>query len=189
MTVEEIFDKLSSHLVLGLMTHEQFCNYYDFLGLQGYKRCHEYHYMKENLAYRGICRYYINHYNKLIPESKFENPEIIPANWYKYTRFDVDANTKKNAVKSGLQKWKEWETTTKKLYEQMFKELMNIDEVAAACKVKELVHDVDMELKKIDRYILEKEAVNYDIGHIISEQKHKHEKYKKKAEKMGINIC
>ena len=44
MTIEEIFGRISQHMIRGMMTHDQLASYYDFLGLRGYKRCHEYHY-------------------------------------------------------------------------------------------------------------------------------------------------
>ena len=47
MTVEEIFSKISQRMIGGLMFHEQMSNYYDFLNLRGYKKCHEYHYLEE----------------------------------------------------------------------------------------------------------------------------------------------
>lgn len=190
MTVEEIYRDIAKHMIEGMMMHEQLANYYDFLGLDGYKRCHEYHYMMETCSYRGICRYFINHHNKLIPYEEVENPEVIPENWYNYTRQDVDATTKKNAVRNGLTKWVEWERNTKLFYEQMYKELMDINEVASACKVKCLIMDVDCELKKAERYLLNKAAINYDINSIISEQRSKHDKYKKKMEKdIKVKIC
>ena len=163
-----------------MMVHEQFANYYDFLGLYGYKACHEYHYIEETLSYRDICGYFINHYNKLIPDAPIENPNIIPASWHNYKRQDVDPNTKRNAVKTGLQTWRDWELGTKKLYEQMYKELMDLNEVASACKVKELIMDVDGELVNIGCYLLNKEAVNYDIGHIIGEQEKKRKEYQRR---------
>ena len=190
MTVDEIFKDLSKHMIKGLMVHEQMANYYDFLGLGGYKRCHEYHYMKETCSYRSLCRYYINHFNKLIPDSEIENPKIIPDSWYNYTRQDVDPSTKKNAVKNGLVTWYEWERDTKILYEKMYKELMNIGEVAAASKVHCFLMDTDDELKKVERYMLDKMATNYDINGIIAEQKNKHTKYKKKMEReLKVSIC
>ena len=190
MTVDEIFAEVSAHMIKGLMIHTQLADYYDFLGLQGYKRCHEYHALKESCSYRGINRYFINHYNKLVPEKEIENPDIIPENWYRYTRQDVDANTKRNAVKSGLEKWVEWEQDTKKFYEQMYVELMNLQEVSGALKMKELICDVDQELKKAQRYHLNKMATDYNINSIISEQGRKHKKYKKKLEKeIGVRIC
>ena len=189
MTVDEIYTNLSKHMIQGIMTHEQLANYYDFLGLKGYKRCHEYHYLKETISYRKLCRYYINHHNKLINETEFEAPTIIPASWYRYTRQDVDANTKRNAIKTALDMWAEWEKSTKKLYEQSYKQLMELDEVASAMFVKGLICDVDCELKKVERYQLNKSATNYDMVIIIEEQHDKHEKYKKKIEEIGKELC
>ena len=189
MTVEEIYSKLANHMLQGIMTHEEFANYYDFLGLKGYKRCHEYHYLDEICQYRGLVRYFINHHNKLI-ETEIEAESVIPESWYRYTRQDVDATTKRNAVKSGLQKWVQWERSTKHLYEQMYQELMKIDEVASACKVKELIMHVDCELKKAERYLLCKEATNFDLGSIIAEQSHKHDKYRRKIMKdVKVELC
>ena len=185
MTVEEIFSGLNAHMIKGMMIHEHLANYYDFLGLKGYKRCHEYHYLDESINHRKLNRYYINHFNKLIPESKIDDPDVIPDGWYRYTRQDVDSNTKRNAVKTGLEKWVMWERETKKLYERMYKELMDIDEVAAAMFVKGMICDVDCELKKAERYHLNKIATAYDIVDIIEEQKSKHDKYKKMMEKIG----
>jgi hypothetical protein len=189
MTIDEIYSKIASHMIKGMMLHEELADYYDFLGLQGYKRCHEYHYLDETCAYRGLCRYYINHHNKLILKVEFDNPNVIPDSWYKYTRQDVDNNTKKNAVKNGITVWVDWEKETKSLYEQMYKELIAIDEIASALKVHELICDVDCELKKAERYYLNKKAIDYDLTEIIAEQKPKHEKYKKKMKKLGVSIC
>lgn len=189
MTLEEIYGKLSAQMIKGMMLHEQLANYYDFLGLKGYKRCHEYHYLQETCAYRGLCRYFINHHNKLIPEMPIENPKVIPESWYKYTRQQVDSATKKNAVKNGLTVWVDWEKETKTLYQNMYKELMELGEVASACKVDELIKDVDCELKKAERYQLSKKAIDYDLGVIIAEQSKWHNKYKCKEKKMGVRIC
>lgn len=189
MTVEEVFSKIAEHMINGMMFHEQMANYYDFLGLQGYKRCHEYHYLDETIAYRKICRYYINHYSKLIAEPSFNNVSAIPENWYSHIREDVDTNTKRSAVQSGIEKWVIWERETKRLYEDMYKELIGLGEVAGAMKVQELVCDVDHELKKAERYWLNKQAVDYNISDIIAEQKSEHKKYKRKMEKLGRELC
>lgn len=190
MTIEEIYADIAAHMIKGMMIHEQLANYYDFLGLGGYKRCHEYHYIEETVEYRRVCRYFINHHNKLIPEKPIENPNIIPESWYKYSRQDVDSATKKNAVKNGLTSWVNWEADTKRFYEDMYKQAMEIGEVASACKIKELVMCVDNELKKATRYHLNKEAIGYDIGAIIAEQNKMHDTYKKKIKKeYSIHLC
>lgn len=189
MTVEEIYAKIAQHMVKGLMFHEQLANYYDFLGLRGYKRCHEYHFLAENCAYREVCRYFINHHNKLIPYLPVEDPKVIPDSWYRYTRQDVDNGTKKNAIKNALSSWVEWEKETKQLYEQMYKELMDIGEVASALKIKELICDVDCELKKVERYYIDCKSIDFDLQSIVPSQKEMHQKYRKKEEKLGVHIC
>ena len=180
MDIHEIFSKLATHAIEGMMTHENFANYYDFLGLKGYKKCHEYHFIDEMCGYRQICKYYINHYDKIIPKISFSEPPIIPDTWYNHVRQDVDNATLQSAVKDGLSKWEKWEESTKELYEQLYIEAMNIGEVAAANFINSFVEDVDCELKKVKRYMLEKKATNYNISDIIMEQHKKHDKYDEK---------
>ena len=182
MTVEEIFTSMVQHILKGIMIHDELANYYDFLGLQGYKRCHEYHGMRETHGYRVIMHYYISRYNKFLPEPKVEPENIIPSSWNGYTRQQVDPKTKQSAVKTGLEKWVNWERETKQFYENMYQELMDINEIAAALKVKDLICEVDCELKKAEQYHLNKIATGYDMGDIIAEQHKKHKKYKKKIE-------
>ena len=190
MTVEEIFKSLSAHMIKGVMTHEELADYYDFLGLKGYKRCHEYHAMSEMCGYRQLCRYYINHYSKLIPFIKIDQPEVIPDSWYSHVREDVDPSTKKNAVKNGLSAWLDWEKSTKDLYQQMYKELLDLGEVASANLIMTFVEDVDCELKKVERYMLNKMSTGFDMVGIMEEQSRKHDKYKKKMEKeLRVHIC
>ena len=126
----------------------------------------------------------------LIPDTRVDTPDVIPESWYNHVRSDVDITTKQNAVKSGLKKWVEWERSTKSLYEQMYNELIKIDEVASAIKIKQFICDVDCELKKAERYWLNKEATNYDMTMIIEEQDRKHKKYDKKCKKeLNVKIC
>lgn len=177
MTVEDIFKELSAHMIKGIMTHEELANYYDFLGLKGYRKCHEYHFYSESKGYRELCKYYISHYNKLIPETKVEQPEVIPESWYPHVREDVDSATKKNAARSGLSAWIEWEQSTKSLYQQHYKNLINIGEIASAKFLCDYICDVDEELKTAEEYMLNKQATNFDLAYIIEEQKDKHDKY------------
>lgn len=186
MTVDEIFKKITEHQLKGVMLHNDLANYYDFLGLAGYKRCHEYHFFEETSAYRKVSRYYINHYSKLLDVSTSVGVEVIPESWYKYTRQEVDASTKKNAVERGLKLWIEWEQDTKKLYESMYNELVSLGEVAAALHIKMLICDVDCELKYAERYQLDKKAVNYDLAYVISEQNCYHESYKDKLKHIKL---
>ena len=182
MSVDEIFRELSSHITKGVMLHEQMSDYYDFLNLHGYKRCHEYHAKCEMKYLRKLHRYYINHYNRLIEEEPIQNPDAIPSSWYRYTRQEVDANTKRSAVKSGIEKWVAWEQETKTLYEKAYKDLMELGEVAAANKLSCYVHAVDKELKWAQRTHINLVTADYDIGYILGKQDYLHDWYKEKME-------
>ena len=178
MTVDEIFTELSTRMLKGMMTHEQLSNYYKFLGLNGYAKCHEYHFMKETCNYRKLQRYYLSHYNQLVQESEFDNPSVIPESWYNYTRQDVDPSTKKTAVKNGLTLWVSWEEETKKLYESLYKELCELGEIASANLLIDYITDVTQEVKDAQGYLINKISTGFDMTDIVQEQSKKHKKYK-----------
>ena len=180
MTVEEIFAELSANQIKNLMRHDQMSDYYDFLSLRGYKRCHEYHYKKEMCGYRRLHRYVINHYGKLIEEKRIDDPEAIPSSWYRYNRKEVDANTKRSAVRTGIEKWVAWEKETKELYQKAYRELMDAKEEAAALFLEDYIEAVDCELKWAERKAIELNDVDYSLAFIMSEQKRLHDKYKRK---------
>ena len=179
MTIEEIFNKLASHMVEGIMIHDEMANAYDFLGLYGFAKCHDYHHLSETCNYRNLAHYYSTHYHKLLRIDTQKRQTIIPDAWYKYSTTAGDSNTKRSAVKDMMHKWVEWETDTKKLYAEMRKELCDIGEVAAALKVDCFLNDVDDELVHAEKKLIKLETIGYDIGTIISWQQPMYKKYKK----------
>ena len=186
MTIEEIFSKLISHTVEGLMTHAQLSDYYGFLGLKGYQACHKYHYFLENKTYREIAEYSIKHYNRIPEEMPVDNPNIIPENWYKYTRQDVNASARLNGIQIGMDKWIEWEKKTKLLYQQLYLEAVNLNEVPMAIKLKDLIKDVDKELANACQKKLEMKAIDYNISDLLQDQELLYKKYKKKLKRISL---
>ncbi len=180
MTVDEIFNKLISRMVEGVMYHNEFAKAYDFLGLYGYSYCHFLHYLEENKNYQQLSHYYSTHYYKLITKENITQPEIIPNNWYKYTTIVVDVGTKRNAIKDLMNHWITWERSTKKLYEDMQQELENLHEVSAALYINNFILDVTKELRQAEKHLIELESINYDMTKIIEWQEKMEKKYKKK---------
>lgn len=184
MTVEEVYSKIASHMVKGMMIHSQMADYYRFLNLDGYACCHEYHFLVESKSYRKMSNKYIKEHNKLIPDIPIDIPHVIPEAWYKHTRQDIDGATVKTGVKNGLDTWVKWERETKELYEEMYRELLDNGEICDTMIVRELLCDVDKELSKAEKYQLNKEFIGYDINTIVEEQKHKKEKYLNKIKEV-----
>ena len=189
MTVDDIFRELARHSLDGVMVLEERSTYYRFLNLKGYAKMHEYHMAKEYCGYKKMCKYYMSRYHKIIPKHAPRVQNIVPDSWYNYKQIDVDANTKRKSVKAGLEKWVEWETDTKNLYQQMHKELCNIGEVAAAMFLSDYIRDVDHELEKAESYHITKNTNDYSLAMIEEDQKRKHKKYKKQISCIGEMLC
>lgn len=158
MPVIDVFAKVSDHLIDGMMMHGQMADYYNFLGLDGFKRLHEYHFSCETISMRRIHRYFIDHCNQLLPAANTERHDVIPVAWSNFTRQAVKSETKSKAVETGMREWCEWEHETKELYAKSAKDLYDAGEVAAADAICELVRDVDNECKYADRLALKLSA-------------------------------
>lgn len=184
MTVEEIFTKLASHMIKGLMIHEELANYYDFLSLKGYQKCHQYHYLDESWGYRKLFHYYVTHFSKLIikEDENFEN--FIPQSWYFHEREDVDCKLRRESIKKGMEIWIAWEKQTKCLYEEMFQKLLQLNKIETAMFLKCYIEDVGEELKKAQQKYLELKAIDYDILYIMECQQQMCEIYKQKIQKL-----
>lgn len=187
MTVEEIFTTLAAHKKKGILIHEKIMEAYNFLGLKGYKKCHYYHYLEEINSYYYFCHYYMEHYHKLINIEEVEKAEVIPSSWYKYNQFSVDVGTKRNAIKDMMKQWTDWERATKELIQKLYKELIDLGELASADEFSHQLEDVSEELKNAERKQLNLETIGYDIIHIMEEQDNMYNKYKKKIKKIFDN--
>lgn len=170
MTVEDIFAKVIHHQLEGVMFHDDMSKYYRFLGLCGYAEDHKNRFIEESHCYTKMCEFYMENYGKIPKELPVEKTNYIPSSWYAHTRMDVDTSTKRSAVKSGLEKWVEWETKTKDIYQKMIKELADIGEVRAAIFLGDILLDVCEELSDAQRYLRIKMDLDFAIEDIISDQ-------------------
>ena len=170
MEVKDIFSRLKTHMLEGMVFHDEMMRYFRFLGFDGYASFHHHQYNEETEGYHKLCKYYLDHYNFMIPYGDMERREVIPESWYRYNKKEVDASTKRTGVKNGIEKWVEWEEETKALYEEMCKELILMEEIASADFLKHYIKDVDEELSRADKKHITLETVGYDIGYIMADQ-------------------
>lgn len=185
----EIFQSINARQITALMFHDQMADYFDFLGLMGFKRMHEYQYLSESAEHRALNRYYINHHNKILYSVDVASPHAIPDDWAKYTRFDVTPQVRTQAIKRALEQYNDWECETKEFYESCAKALLEMGHIADFNKVNDLVKDVDMELKTIDRLCITLSSVGYNDVYIATIQDELHERYREKSKSIGIDIC
>lgn len=172
MDVEDIFTRVSSRVLEGVMFHDKLSNYYRFLAFDKIAKEHEHRFHEESKNYQKLCRYYVEHYNRLLPEMAVENPDVIPSSWFRAARQDVDAKTKLMGVIDGAAMWVNWEQDTKSLLQQASKELYDGGAVAASIVMDKFVSDVDKELAEAQQNRLLLDAL--DLATAMETQYDKH---------------
>lgn len=186
MTIDEIFEELKQHLIGGMMFHDEMANYYDFLGgFRGYKRAHEYHFLKESIMMRKLERHYMAYHHALIKDKQVADPQAIPSAWFGHNQKEISGNTRQNAIKSGIEEWVKWESAVKSRVHELYKEAMDVGDAADVMFIERMLCEVTKELKCAQKKHLELESVSYDMPYIVGEQKCLHDKYKKKTAKIG----
>lgn len=182
----EIYAEVSKHMTTALYFHTCMSDYFCFLGLHGFKIIHELQYFEEALGKKHLHKKVLDMHNKLIKMKGHNKVEIIPEEWYKHTRMDIDDSILAKFVKSAFKQYKEWEEQTKEFYENVCCVFLEkgkmIDYNLMMCYLKE----VQYELKKIYRLCEELNGVGYDVLYIIDIQNRIHEKYKKKMKEFKI---
>ena len=76
----------------------------------------------------------------------------------------------RQAVKHTLEMWVDWETKTKKLYEESYAELISNGDVGSALYISELIKDVDEELVEAKTLLMKNQHTDFDVVKIIEDQ-------------------
>lgn len=184
MELYDIFSAIASHMIKGMMVHEQLMNSYQFLGLAGYATCHEYHYISESKGYADLCKYAIEHFSFICTASKVDDPGIIPNSWRESVRESVTKEVRSKALRSALQEWINWEMETVKLYSGFYTKLISMEEIPAADFVEHYILDAEKEATFAKDELNKKMAIDFDIVSIMEEQEEFESIYKKKLRKV-----
>lgn len=209
--LQALYSELMNRMKQGVEMHEQLADYYGFLNLPGYQKCHEYQMLCELLTYRKAKDTYMKEYNQLVqPFNMMYNltnmgnnsngmngnsgnmnggnnyANVIPQGWYKYTRYDVDASTKRNAVRDGFKKWIDYEKETKQFLTEMVKRLEQADDRESARKLDYLIDHVGKEIETAEEKMMALENSGYDMNYILQQQDQLKAKYADKIRKLNM---
>lgn len=224
--LQTLYSELINRMKQGVEMHEQLADYYGFLNLPGYQKCHEYQMLCELLTYRKAKHEYMREYNQLVPmegmndltnmantnnmannnmannrnnnsnmasnnntySPNYNNyaNNVIPKNWYAHTRYDVDANTKRNAVRDGFNKWIEYEKDTKQYLENMIQRLEESNAREAARKLDYLIDHVEKEIEHAEEKKMALENSGYDMNYILQQQDGLKAKYADKIRELNM---
>ena len=184
MRIDDILNELATHMIQGMMFHEQLMNCYRFLSLPGYAKLHEYRYGEETEGYIRFTEFVTNHYDKLVKPNKVEDQAIVPESWYSMPRTDVSFDIRRESVSAGLSEWINWEKGTLHLYEDACQEMFNLGDMVGYNFVNKYVDDTFKELIYAKNEQLSKKSMNYDMTSIVEEQDTYEKFYKKKLRKL-----
>lgn len=92
----------------------------------------------------------------------------------------MDVNTRRNAVKSGLEKYIRWEKDTKKFLEDMCTQAIQQGFIGISMQIKKYIKSVEQEIKHANKTYLEIKSTEYDMPTIVSKQDYLIKKYCKK---------
>ncbi len=215
--VQALYSELIDRMKQGVEMHEQLADYYGFLNLGGYQKCHEYQMLCELLTYRKAKDAYMREYNQLVPlygmapmNNNMNNmanmannngqnnnnanatynrnmySNVIPANWYQHTRYDVDASTKRQAVRDGFKRWIEYEKDTKQFLQNMSQRLEQANDREAARKLDYLIDHVEGEIECAEEKMMALENSGYDMNYILQEQPQMKQKYAEKIKELNM---
>ena len=123
---------------------------------------------------------------QFLKEIPVNNPNVIPESWYQYSRQDVNPATRASSIQLGMDKWIDWEKRTKVLYEQLYIEAININDIALSIKIKDLIKDVDKELAEACQKRLEMKAIEFNISDLLQDQRSVYKKYNKKLKELSL---
>ena len=191
--IQQLYSDLINRMKQGVEMHEQLADYYGFLNLPGYQKCHEYQMLCELLTYRKAKDTYMREYNQLVAPansmsmnnmngmtnmtnnsgnnngntSNSNYANVIPTQWYSHTRYDVDASTKRNAVRDGFKRWLDYEKDTKQFLTSMGQRLEKINEREAARKLDYLIDHVEKEIEGAEEKMMMLENSGYDMNYIL----------------------
>ena len=170
MTVKEIYTALANRMVGAMMIHSQLVQIFAFVDLLPDMRKQESQLQEETHGYSELNKYFIqHHHNILIADNP---PQIDILNNSLFNKFSDELTTedKKYIIKYGMNEWIEWERKSKILYEDSYRNLVDISEVASAEFLMRYVRDVDIELKEAEKIFRVREGINWDLSTIYDKQ-------------------
>lgn len=188
MSIEAVFSNICGRLHKAVRFHYQMIEYFNFLGLKGFSEIHKYQLFSEKNELVKVKEYYVENYNMILNETQVDETRYIPDNWIGLSRFDFEGGQKVVYVKEALETWAEWESESKKYYENRYCDSYDLHEIDACRFIDKLIADVSDEVRRADNLIVRIKGTGWDCARIDEMQDKIYKKYCKKIEEIGKEI-
>ena len=170
MTLQEIFIKLSNRMVGAMMVHTQLTELFTFIDLmpdikRQKKQLHE-----ETDGLLKLEKYCAQHHHLLVTANSPPSIDILNLGMLKEVSNELTPDDRAYLIQYGLKEWIKWEKESKVIYEDAYRNLIDISEIAAADFVMQYVRDVDKELKNAELLYRVRDTIDWDLPTIYDKQ-------------------
>lgn len=169
MAIQDIFLKLSNRMVGAMMIHTQLTELFTFIDLvldtkRQKKQLHD-----ETDGLLKLEKYFAQHHHHLITANNPPSVNILDLGILEESNSELSPDDRVYLIQYGLKEWIKWEKESKVLYENAYRDLMDISEIAAANFVMQYVRDVDKELSEAELLYRVRDAIDWDLPTIYGE--------------------
>ena len=173
MPLHEIFKKLSNRMVGAMMIHTQLTELFMFIDLTTDVKRQKKQLHGESDGLLNLEKYAAQHHGVLITANNPPQVDILNLSILKKPNLELSPDDKKSLIQYGMNEWINWEKDSKVLYEDSYRNLLEISEVAAADFVLQYAKDVDKELRDAELLYRVRDAIDWDLATIYDGQARK----------------
>lgn len=170
MTAHEIFTQLSDRMVGAMMIHTQLTELFTFLDLATDAKRQKKQLHEETDGLLKLEKYFAQHHQMLITAENPPQVNILNLVMLKGENSTLNPDDRIYLIQYGMKEWIKWEKQSKIMYEDAYRNLMEISEVAAAEFVMRYVKDVDKELRDAEFLYRTRDAIDWDLPTIYDKE-------------------
>ena len=115
-------------------------------------------------------KYAAQHHHVLITSDNPPQVDILNLGMLKQSNDELSPDNKVYLIQYALKEWIEWEKESKIMYEDAYRHLVDMSEIAAADFVLQYVKDVDKELRDAELLYRVRDAIDWDLATIYDKQ-------------------
>jgi hypothetical protein len=170
MTTHNIFTKLPNRMVGAMMTHTQLTELFNFIDLKSDAKRQKKQLHEETDGLLKLEKYAAQHHHILITSNNPQQVDILNIGMLKQQNDELSPDNKIYLIQYALKEWIEWEKKSKIIYEDAYRNLVDMSEIAAADFVLQYVRDVDKELRDAELLYRVRDAIDWDLATIYDKQ-------------------
>lgn len=170
MTTHNIFTKLANRMVGAMMVHTQLTELFNFIDLEADAKRQKKQLHEETDGLLKLEKYAAQHHHILITSDNPPQIDILNFDILERPNDKLSPDDKIHLIQYALKEWIEWEKKSKVIYEDSYRNLIDMSEIATADFVLQYVRDVDKELRDAEFLYRVRDAIDWDLPTIYDKQ-------------------